>query len=73
MDGHLAGYDWAVKAAVDIPLVKVAALTPSAAYLHLDILLVNTPASVMAVRKSDSPTTPPSADGADPLFRKGSD
>ena len=72
-DGHLVGYVWAIPAAGNVPLIKIAAVTCSATYIHIDILLTNTPESVKAARISDKPAPPPSVDGTDPLFRKGDD
>jgi hypothetical protein len=70
-DGHLVGHAWAVPAVGNVPLIKIAAVTYSAAYIHIDILLTNTADSVNAARISDNPAPPPSVDGIDPLFRKG--
>lgn len=68
-DGHLYGYAWAVPAALDVPLVKVATVDFSDMYIHVGLLLSNTAESVYAARISDNPSPQVYADDTDPLFR----
>lgn len=67
-DGYFFGYLWAVPAAYNVPLLKIVSVERTEMYLHFNILLTNTPASVQAARLSDRPTPPPRVDDIDPLF-----
>jgi len=71
LDGELIGYLWAVPLTNTTPLLKIAMVEKTGLYLHIGVLLTNTPASVQAAQLSDKPMPLLTADDKDPLFKGG--
>jgi hypothetical protein len=66
--GFLRGYNWAVKAAPDLPLLKIATVEIVGRDIVIGILLVNTALSAEAARKSDDIVVTSIPNDSDPLF-----
>ena len=71
--GYLYGHPWAISAAPDIPLIKIAYVKNTPVYINIGVLLVNNSISVNAARNADKPIVKPSVDSADPLFKRDGD
>ena len=71
LDGHLAGFSWAVPYADNTPILKIASVECAGKELWFTILLTNNEKSVQAAKKSDKPPIKETTDDTDPIFKGG--